>query len=147
MKSRFLIPLIALASLLAGCSTIDSRIKENPALFASLDPQTQADIRKGGVQIGYTMDIVYIALGKPDETSERVTSAGRETIWIYTTTYEEYAGTAHVGYRRVFVRNPRTGATSVYLEPVYSDLYQDRTEERIRIIFRDGRVVAIEQTR
>ncbi|MDB6169960.1 MAG: hypothetical protein JWM88_2824 [Verrucomicrobia bacterium] len=147
MKHRLPILLVALAGLLAGCSTIDSRIKENPALFSSLDPQTQADLRKGGVQVGYTSDMVYIALGAPDERSERVTSAGRETVWIYTTTYEEYAGTAHVGYRRVFVRNPRTGAAAVFLEPVYSDVYQDRTEERIRITFRDGRVVAIEQTK
>jgi hypothetical protein len=148
MKTKLSFFVAALAGVfLAGCSTVESRIKENPAAFASLDPQTQAEIRKGGVRVGFTTEMVYIALGRPDERSERVTAEGREEVWIYTTTYEEYAGTAHVGYRRVYVRDPKTGAAAVFLEPVYGDVYQDRTEERIRIIFRDGHVTAIEQTK
>jgi hypothetical protein len=139
--------ILLLASLLGGCSTISSRIEEKSAVFATLDPQTQENLRKGGVEIGYTMDMVYIALGAPDERNERVTPQGRQATWIYTSTYDEYAGTTHVGYRRRFIRNPRTGATAVYLEPVYADVYRDRTEENIRIIFNNGRVAAIEQAK
>ena len=145
MKTRIALLLFALSLGLAGCSTIASRIKEKSAVFAALDPQVQENIRKGRVEVGYTVDMVYMALGEPDQRRSRVTSHGDRMTWIYTSTYEEYAGTAHVGYRRQFVRDPRTGATAVFLEPVYTDVYQERTEEKIRIIFTGGKVSAIEQ--
>lgn len=147
MKSRFALLVVLFALALSGCSTIASRIKEKADVFAALDPRTQELIRKGGVEVGYTMDMVYMALGVPDERSEKITKQGTRTTWIYTDTYEEYAGTAHVGYRRRYYRDPRTGYTAVYLDPVYSDVYRERTEEKIRIIFNNGKVSAIEQTK
>ncbi|MDB6093661.1 MAG: hypothetical protein JWM32_1223 [Verrucomicrobia bacterium] len=147
MKFRNFLPLVLLALLAAGCSTIDSRIKEKSATFAGLDAPTQEKLRKGRVEVGYTKDMVYIALGQPDERKEHVTGQGQTETWIYTSTYDEYAGTAHVGYRRRFVRDSRSGATYVYLEPVFSDVYQELTEETIRIIFKDGRVEAMEESK
>jgi uncharacterized protein YceK len=147
MKFRFTCLLVLLGCLLGGCTSITSRIKEKSAAFAALDAPTQEKLRKGTVEPGYTLDMVYIALGAPDERTEMTTTHGHRVIWIYTTTHQEYMGSGQVGYRRVFVRNPSTGATYVYLEPVYTDVYRDRIEEHIRIIFQDGKVDAIEQTK
>jgi hypothetical protein len=139
--------LFLLGCALAGCSSIASRIQEKSAVFAALDPQTQARIRRGDVELGDSPDLVYMALGRPNRHSERTSAAGREIIWIYASTYQEYVGTARVGYRRVFVRDPRTEATAVYIEPVDSPVYRERTEENIRLVFRHDRVAVIEQAK
>jgi outer membrane protein assembly factor BamE (lipoprotein component of BamABCDE complex) len=57
----------ALLLAVSGCNTIDHRIGEKSDAFNQLDPKAQAEIRQGGVQVGYTPDMVYMALGKPDK--------------------------------------------------------------------------------
>ncbi|MBP9914210.1 MAG: hypothetical protein KBF26_12485 [Opitutaceae bacterium] len=145
MKPRHL-SLLALA-LLAGCSTIDSRIKEKSALFAGVDAATQEKLRQGTVEINYTPDMVYIALGKPDDKLERITAAGREFTWIYSSYTQEYAGTGVVGHRRTVVYDPLTKSYQVFWEPVVTDVYRNRVDDRIRVTFHDGRVSVIEQVK
>jgi len=131
--------------LLAGCSTINSRIKANAAYFDTLPIETQEKLRKGIVEVGDTTDMVYIAMGAPSEKhSTRSTARDRET-WIYKVHYSDWVGRAFVGYRRVVVYDEKTKRTYVYHQPVYEDLYRERTEERIRIEFDRGVVSAIEQ--
>ncbi len=67
----------------AGCSTPDSRIQKNAEAFASYPPAVQAKIRAGEVEIGYTADMVRLALGKPDRTFRRVTAEGETEVWAY----------------------------------------------------------------
>ncbi|HNC24060.1 MAG TPA: hypothetical protein PLU52_07635 [Opitutaceae bacterium] len=147
MKLPLLVVLGLVAGLLAGCSTINSRIKEKAPVFAALDAATQAKLQRGVIELGYTPDMVYIALGAPDEKHERQTPKGKTEVWSYLTTYHEFAGTGLVGYEPVVVHNPRTGARYVYLDPVYSDMYREFTQEDMRIVFHDGHVVAIEQAK
>lgn len=142
MKTRLL--LLPLLVLLAGCSTVDRRITEKAAVFESLDPATQEQLRKGMVEVGYDTDMVYIALGSPDERREIATAAGRDQVWIYSTYFQEYAGTT-VHYRRLLGYHPVTGQRVVYFEPVRNHHYRDRVDERIRITFRNGKVTMIEQ--
>jgi hypothetical protein len=131
--------------LLAGCSTINSRIDENAAYFDSLPLESQERIRKGIVEVGDTTDMVYIAMGAPAEKrSSRSARRDRET-WIYQVHYQDWVGRAHVGYRRVVVYNEKTKKSYVYHEPVYQDIYREHTEDRIRIEFERGVVSAIEQ--
>jgi hypothetical protein len=147
---NFRAPLLrALASLafvlLAGCSTISSRIQANSAVFDTLPLETQEKIRKGIVEVGYTPEMVYIAMGGPTEKrSSRSASRDRET-WIYSVYYQDWVGRALVGYRRVVVYDENTKRSYVYHQPVYQDFYRDRKEDRIRIEFEDGVVSAIEQ--
>ncbi|MBS0663936.1 MAG: hypothetical protein JSR48_11785 [Verrucomicrobia bacterium] len=147
MKPLMLIVLGVIAGLLAGCSTIESRIKEKAPAFAALDATTQAKIQRGVVELGYTPDMVYMALGAPEERHERKTPKGLTEVWSYQSTREEFAGTGLVGYSPVVVHNPRTGARYVYLDPIYSDFYREFTQEDMRIVFHDGHVVAIEQAK
>lgn len=146
MKSIF--PLLLLATLLAtGCSTIDSRIKEKTKVFATFDSTTQEKLRKGLVEIGYTPEQVYIALGKPDRKRERLTAKSQELIWTYQSYHEDYQGTAVAGYRRVIGYNPVSRRSYVYWEPALVDVYRRHSEDRIRIIFRADKVAVIEQAK
>ncbi|HXA14625.1 MAG TPA: hypothetical protein VNW23_05815 [Opitutaceae bacterium] len=132
---------------LAGCNTIDSRISEKQAVFDRLDPQVQAKIRQGIVEVGYIEDMVYIALGRPDARHQKVTAKGDETTWIYKTYYEQYEGIAHVGYRRIVFFDPGTRVYHVYYEPVSEPVYSEREEDNIRVTFVNGKVTAIEQAK
>jgi len=135
---------VLLASL-TGCSTISSRIREKAAVFVALPPAMQAEIRQGQVAIGFTPDMVYMAIGKPDEIREHVDPARRETVWKYNTYYDRYEGTYRAGHRRWVVWDPRIHAYRVFDEPVYANAYQPVKETFFRITFRDGRVAAIDQ--
>jgi hypothetical protein len=142
------LPFFLLAALLlTGCSTIDSRIKEKADIFAASDPATQENLRKGTVEIGYTPDQVYIALGTADDRRERITARGRDLTWIYHSYQEDYRGTAMVGYRRLIAYDPVRKRNYVYWEPAMVDVYRGRIDERIRITFRDGKVTVIEQAK
>ena len=135
------------ALLFSGCNTINHRIEEKSAAFSAADAATQEKIRQGVVAVGYTPDLVYIALGNPDRKRHHTSKDGEEETWIYNTYYQEYAGTANTEYRRYIVVDPRTGQAFVYIEPVYTDLYRQRREEDIRVIFQNGKVAVIEQTK
>lgn len=145
MKLRLLLSLFLLG--LAGCSTFEKRADEKSAVFASLDSDAQEKLSQGIVELGYTPDMVYIALGSPDTKSERTTATGTELTWVYRSYYSEYNGTHTVGYRRYLHYNPKTKSYIVHYEPVQVDLYQDRSEDRIRITFSDGKVSVIEQAK
>jgi len=144
MKKLIFITLAAVALTLAGCNTVKSRIEEKSAVFNSLDPQTQSRIRQGLIDVGYTTDMVYIAMGNPSEVKETVTSKGRETTWIYNSYWQEYEGSRLVGYHRVVYFDPHARAYRVFFEPVRADLYSNRVEERTRVNFKDGHVTSIE---
>jgi hypothetical protein len=132
---------------LAGCSTIDTRIREKQDAFNRLDPQAQSKIRQGVVEVGYTEDMVYIALGRPDAQRQKTTLKGDETTWIYKTYYEQYEGVAQVGYRRVVFFDPGTRAYNVYYEPVSEPVYSEAEENNILVTFVNGRVTVIEQNK
>jgi len=139
--------LVLLALLFTGCSTIDSRIKEKSAAFGALDASTQDKIRLGRVEIGFTTDLVYIALGTPDERTIKTSAAGNDETWIYNSYHQDYLGSAHTGYRRYVVIDPRSRQPVVFYEPIYTQIYQDRIEERIRIGFKSEKVDSIEQVK
>jgi hypothetical protein len=132
---------------LAGCNTIDSRIREKQDVFDRLDPQTQGKIRQGIVEVGYTEDMVYIALGPPDAQHQKVTFKGDETTWAYKTYYEQFEGVAEVGYRRVVFFDPANHIYHVYYEPVSAPVYSEHEEDNIRVTFVNGKVTAIEQNK
>ncbi len=148
MKTRiFTLLLLGVIAFLAGCQTVDDRIKERPEVFARLDPTTQEKVRQGIIDIGFSEDAVYLALGKPDQRRESIREGGRSMTWIYNTYYERYDGTAFAGYHRSVYFDPYLRAYRVYYRPVYADTYTQEREERIRVVFKDGRVTMIEQSK
>jgi hypothetical protein len=148
MKFCFLTPLIFGALvLLCGCQTVDDRIKEKPDAFAKVDQATQDKIKQGIIDLGYTEDLVYLALGAPDQKRESASASGRTVTWIYNTYYQRYEGPAFAGYSRRVYFDPYLRTYRVAYHPVYDEVYSDEKEERIRIVFKDGKASVIEQSK
>ncbi len=149
MNRRLLTTFMLAASLgfLVGCQSVNDRIKEKPNVLASVDKATQDKIRQGIIDIGYTEDMVYLALGAPDQKREAVTAAGTNVIWIYSTYYQVYDGTAFVGYRRRVYYDPFLKTYRLYYHPAYADTYHDESEDRIRVVFKNGKAAVIEQSK
>lgn len=148
MKTRIFTALAAVClALFVGCQSVDDRIKEKPEVFAKQDAITQDKIKQGIIEIGFTEDMVYLALGKPDQKRESVNAGGKTTTWSYNTYYERYDGTAFAGYHRSVYFDPYLRAYRVYYRPVYADTYAQEKEERIRVIFKDGKATVIEQSK
>ena len=147
-QTRSILAVVALAALaLAGCSTVDSRIKEKSSTFQSLDAQAQEKLRQSIIESGNPPDMVYIALGKPDEMIERTTAAGKEEVWVYQTYTQEWAGQSHAYYARRMRFEPRSRRYYMFWEPVYADYYNEHVEDRLRVTFKDGKVTVIEQVK
>ena len=72
------------AVLALGCqSSRTSRIAEHAALFASLDPTAQQIIREGLFAPGFTPELTYMALGKPNHVATTETENGTQQVWKY----------------------------------------------------------------
>ncbi len=144
-------PLFLFAAVLlfafAGCSTFQSRAKQKAAVFNTLDAATQARLESGEIRVGDTMDAVYIALGFPDEKRVQTTAKEQNAVWIYNRYWQEYRGDAFQRSRPVAIKDPSTGATKIYYEPVYRPIYENRTQERLRVTFKDGQVSVIDQAK
>ncbi|MFZ5494311.1 MAG: hypothetical protein ACOZE5_03110 [Verrucomicrobiota bacterium] len=132
---------------LAGCQSVESRIQEKPEVFYKLDRAIQDKILQGIIDIGFSEDMVYLALGKPDQQRETLTENGRTTTWIYNTYYNRYDGTQMVGYYRRVYYDPHLRSYRIYYRPAFADTYRDEVEERIRITFKDGHATVIEQAK
>jgi hypothetical protein len=132
---------LALAGLLlaAGCATPEARIKQNPDLFATLSPADQDLIRQGKVGIGFTPDMVKLALGDPDRVYTRTDANGTNETWSYTT-YESDTGV--LLYRGYYHRRRHWGDP---MFPYYTTFPERREREYFRVVFAGGRVSAIEQ--
>jgi hypothetical protein len=74
---------VAVAS--AGCSTTGSRIRDRQAVFDEYPEHVQQNLRAGVIEVGYTPEMVFIALGEPDRKSEVVTGEVVSQIWTWWT--------------------------------------------------------------
>jgi hypothetical protein len=90
---------------------------------------------------------VYIALGNPDERTAKTTADGETMTWVYNEYWQEYAGSVMSGYRRFVVYDKASKRYVVYYEPVRTDIYQQRVDERIRVEMKNGRVSSVEETK
>lgn len=148
LRRLCLIGLLGLAALtLGGCQSFESRAKEKAGVFDALDDPTKVRLEAREIHIGDTMDMVYIALGKPTEKQEKISASGRSGLWTYSAYWQEYQGTRFVGYRRNVIFNPATKSYQVIYTPDYQPIYAPRVEDRIRITFEGGRVSVVEQAK
>ena len=122
---------------LTGCETPESRIRQSPDLFSHLSPDQQQAIREGRVGVGFTPEMVKLALGDQDRVRIRTDATGRSEIWHYIT-YEGddgvilYSGWYHRGWHD-------------YYHPYYLDAVGRREHSRVSVVFRDGHVFSVEQ--
>ncbi len=148
MRATLTLLILALGLLsLTGCSTFASRAEKKAAVFSALSPADQARLEKKALQVGDTPDMVYIALGEPDEKTQSTTAASQTTTWVYNQYWQEYQGEAYGGYVQRVVTNPKTGVASTYLEPVSRPVYASRKQPVLRVTFADGKATVIEQAK
>ena len=126
-------------ALLAGCSTPQSRINDNPAIYARLTPEQQQLIKDGKVAIGFDAAMVKLALGDPDRVHERTDATGTSEVWSYVT-YEGDDGL--LLYRGYYHRYFYGYGDPFY--PYYLAYPTRREHTHFRVVFRDGKVVEIE---
>jgi len=149
MRAPFslLLPVFGLLVFMTGCDTFARRAEKKSAVFSALPAADQARLEKKEIHVGDTLDMVYIALGQPDEKKQSTTADGQTTTWIYNRYWQEYQGQVYDGYVRRVVTNPKTGSATVYYEPVSRPVYADRQQPVMRIRFADGKVTVIEQAK
>jgi hypothetical protein len=85
MKSKLsIVAVVGLLVCATGCvSTPDSRINKDPRVFAGLTPEIQAKVKKGEIAIGFSREMVRLALGLPRQVNVRTSEAGETEIWTY----------------------------------------------------------------
>lgn len=89
---------LLLLAISVGCqSPRTARIQENAALFASLDPGTRKIISDGLFNYGFTPELLYMALGKPNRVSPSETDPGRVQYWVYKNFLWEKEGAVKIG--------------------------------------------------
>lgn len=124
--------------LLAGCatSTPQSRISEHRELYRSFPSEVQRKVSAGEVDVGFTEEMVRLALGDPDRRVARETEAGTDDVWVYA------SKEPRVSFGFGFGSYGRRSGSSVGVSTSTGGYGR---EERMRVIFRDGKVTAVER--
>jgi hypothetical protein len=131
---------LVVGMLLTGCATVESRIQDNMSAFLMYSPEEQAMIREGRIGLGFTPEMVRIALGRPRRIYTRQSDAGIANVWAYVREISDgrfhhpYFVGRHSGHDRFFL-----GYDSFY--------WRERTREIdvLRVEFRNGKVIGIER--
>ena len=129
---------LPLAVWLAGCATPAKRIQQNQELFDSFPVAAQARIRGGQIDLGFTPDMVRIALGDPQRKTLRRAAAGETEIWFYLDSIRRY------DRQRVDVDGLSFSGRSLG-GSAWINVEQTREFVRTRVEFRNGVVTAIEE--
>jgi len=131
----------ALSVLVAGCASPKSRIEKNPELFASFPPEVQANVQQGKIDVGYTQDMVDMALGAPDRKYTRKSATGTVEVWSYVgyfTKTDRQRVQADVRVRDA------SGVTRTVNDWFWVDVQQRNEYEKFRVEFDGTKVAAIE---
>jgi len=152
MPSRFSASLFCAAGCLlaAGCANMRSPARPEPLpTIESYNPGIRDKIRRGILELGFTPEMVMLTIGPPDLKSLTVAPNGQLENWIYYTYYRRTGREAERSYpfeRRVSYEPPLRAYRVFDLPSVTPTEEQDRSE-RIRLVFRAGKLVVIEQTK
>lgn len=131
----------------SGCDTFHSRARQMSGVYNQLSAGEQQRLQRGAINVGDTPEMVYIALGNADERRDVMNADGTQSVWIYKTYWQQYEGTAWLGYRRIIVPAGNGRGYIVYHEPVTQDVYRTHADETIRVTFSRGVVSQVEQQR
>jgi hypothetical protein len=129
--------LAAALVLAAGCAGPEARIRRNRAEFERLPAETQAVIREGRIALGFTPEMVRLAVGEPDQRWTRTDAQGRKEIWSYTR-FETLAGLPL--YRGAY--HLAAGGYACYDDGLRGTA---RAKEYFKVTFAEGRVSIVEE--
>jgi hypothetical protein len=136
-QRKLLLSLIT-GALLAGCSTVGSRVAAHRSAYDRWPPAVQQRVSAGQIDVGFTMEQVRVALGDPDRVFSRTSPTGAFEVWSYNDRGPRFS--FGVGMGSFHGGSAYGGGVSMGTSP-----YPD---ERLRVIFDgSGRVNSIEQFR
>src|SRR5687768_1133055 len=131
--------IIGCAVVLAGCSTVDSRIAKNRDAFNTWPPAVQDKVVVGKIDIGFTPEQVRVAIGEPDRVFTRTSADGTSQIWSYRDRGPRFGFGVGVGMGSVGSRGGTFGGVGLGTGGGYHE------DEKMGIVFDPtGRVSAIE---
>ena len=142
MNIRPALALVPALLLLAGCATPERRIEQNREIFDSLPVADQARIRGGKIDLGFTADMVRIALGEPQRKLVRRTSGGDGEVWLYLDVDRRY-DRQRAEIDGMSVSGP--GGIRSIGGSAWVNVAQEREFVRIRVEFQNGAATAIEE--
>jgi len=126
---------VVLLALLSACSSPDSRIADHQAAFAAFPAEVQQKIRTGRVDVGFTREMVLMALGEPARKFTRKTAEGDTEVWGYHDNGPRFSvglGIGSGGYHSSM--GGGVAMSSGGYDP----------EEKTRVEFREGLVTAVD---
>lgn len=127
--------LVSLVLMAAGCASTPAQRIAGSKAFDTYPSAIQEKILNGEVDVGFTEEMVRLALGEPDRVTRRETAQGDSEVWGYSERKPRISlgfGVSGGG------GHTRTGAGVIVGGRDWSD------GSRIRVIFRDGKVTAVE---
>jgi hypothetical protein len=84
MRTRSFAALLGIVAIaMMACNTTGSRIRRQQELFDSYPPEVQQNIRNGIIEVGYTPEMVVMALGEPDRKEVTELEDGLAEVWTY----------------------------------------------------------------
>jgi hypothetical protein len=125
----------AVLLLMSGCVTTESRISRHQAAFDTWPAEVRDKVRAGRVDVGFTQEMVQVALGDADRKSTRTTAAGTDEVWAYFDRRPKFSFGLGMGV---------AGGSTAYGGGVVVGDSRFLDDEFLRVIFEGGRVVAIE---
>ncbi|HEX2099835.1 MAG TPA: hypothetical protein VHF69_04175 [Candidatus Synoicihabitans sp.] len=140
MMLRLSALLVLLAFGLVGCTTPRTpaeRIERDRAAYSSWPADVQQKVSAGQAAVGFDEAQVRMALGEPDDISTRTTADGQSEVWAYRDK------SPRVGFG--FGVSGGSGGSGVGVGVGTST--GGTRAVRLRVVFTDGRVSAIEQAR
>ena len=129
---------LASVLLLSACTTArtpEQRIERDRTTFDSWPADVQRQVRAGEVAVGFDEAQVRMALGDPDDVTTRTTAEGNAEVW----TYRDRSTRLGFG----FGVSGGSGGSGVGLGVGSSS--GGTQAPRLRVIFTDGRVSAVER--
>jgi hypothetical protein len=130
-----LLPFLFALAVLAGCSSPDGRIAKNRAAFDRLPAEAQEKIRHGQVEVGFTPEMVTLALGEPDRIFTRRTAQGDTEVWGY----QDHGPRFSIG-----IGAGSGGRHSAFGGGVAMSSGGYDPDETMRVEFRGGQVTAVD---
>ena len=132
---------IAAGSLvLTSCSTIESRISENPESYRNLSSRDQALVNQGQIRYGMSRNAVWLAWGSPDSKVIGNMRGHSTETWIYV----HYATYPYYPYY-----SPYGPGFGYFGDPFYDPFYYSLIPPSIpypykTVTFSNGRVVSFQ---
>lgn len=128
---------LALAAGLTGCVSVEKRIQAHQAEFDRWPAEVQVAVKAGKIDLGFTKEQVTVAAGQPDQVFTRTSESGEEEIWAYYDKGPRFSIGVGVG------TGSYSGARGAML--YNNHRIDDGSEDATRVIFREGKVTAIEE--